>query len=161
MVNVKKWLIAGMLVLLAGYFDLLPFKSEDVGELLVVETLLIEEDAGEVHLYAEELAGSGTDAEAAAENMAENAPGQLFLRQAKRLIICGDTELDLLKLPEELPAGAVVYADPRRAQTLLEQMETLEPMLEAREKRAEQVPTLAQLQNRQLAEQEENRDEDT
>jgi hypothetical protein len=126
-----------------------------------VETLLVEEDAGEVRLYAEDFEGSGTDAEAAAENMAENAPGQLFLRQTKRLILCGNTELDLLELPKELPAGAVVYADPRSAQALLEQMETLEPMLEAREKRAEQVPTLAQLQNRQLVEQKENQNEDT
>jgi hypothetical protein len=161
MVEVKKWLIVGALVLLAGYFDLLPFKSMDAGDLLVVETLLIQEEAGEVHLYAQDLEGTGTDVGAAADNMAENAPGQLFLRQTKRLIFCGDTQQDLLGLPEELPMGAVVYADPREAQELLEQMETLEAMLEAREKRSEDVPTLAQLQNRYLTEQKENQNENT
>jgi hypothetical protein len=161
MVEVKKWLIAGALVLLAGYFDLLPFKSTDAGDLLVVETLLIEDDAGEVHLYAMDLEDTGTDVGVAADHMAENAPGQLFLRQTKRLIFCGDTKPDLLGLPEELPMGAVVYADPREAQELLEQMETLEAMLEAREKRSEDVPTLAQLQNRYLTEQKENQNENT
>jgi hypothetical protein len=156
MVNVKKWLIAGTLVLLLGYCDLLPFQSMDAGNLLVVETLLIEENAGEVHLYAQDLEGTGQDVVTAAENMAENAPGQLFLRQTKRLIFCGDTELELLDLPEELPVGAIVYQDPRTAEELLAQLETLEPMLEAREKRAERVPTLAQLQNRQLEAQKEN-----
>jgi hypothetical protein len=161
MVEVKKWLIAGTLVLLAGYFDLLPFKSMDAGDLLVVETLLIEDDAGEVHLYAMDLEGIGTNVGAAADHMAENAPGQLFLRQTKRLIFCGDTQQDLLGLPEELPMGAVVYADPRKAEELLTQLETLEAVLEAREKRAEDVPTLAQLQNRYLAEQKENQNEET
>jgi hypothetical protein len=154
MVEVKKWLVAGGLVLLAGYFDLLPFQSEDAGELLVVETLLIQEEAGEVHLYGLDLEGTGVDVAAAAENMAENAPGQLFLRQTKRLIFCGDMQPDLMELPEELPVGAVVYGDPREAQELLTQLETLEAMLEAREKRSENVPTLAQLQNRYLREKE-------
>jgi hypothetical protein len=160
MVNVKKWLVAGMLVLLAGYLDLLPFQSEDAGELLVVETLLIQEEAGEVHLYGLDLEGTGRDVAAAAENMAENAPGQLFLRQTKRLIFCGDTQPDLLDLPEELPVGAVVYADPREAQELLGQLDTLEAVLEAREKHSEDVPTLARLQNRYLGEKEDP-DEDT
>jgi hypothetical protein len=161
MVEVKKWLIAGALVLLAGYFDLLPFKSVDAGDLLVVETLLIQEEAGEVHLYAMDLEGTGTDVYAAADDMAENAPGQLFLRQTKRLIFCGDTQPDLLELPEELPMGAVVYQDPREAEELLKQLETLETVLEAREKRSEEVPTLARLQNRQLEEQKEKQNEDT
>jgi hypothetical protein len=108
-----------------------------------------------------DLEGTGTDVGAAADDMAENAPGQLFLRQTKRLIFCGDTQPDLLGLPEELPMGAVVYQDPREAEELLKQLETLETVLEAREKRSEEVPTLARLQNRQLEEQKEKQNEDT
>ena len=147
----KLWILAGIVALCVGYFDLLPFESIDAGELYIVETLMVEETAGEVNLYAGEAEGHGPTLKAAVANMEQFAPGQLFLRQTKRLIFCGGTEARPMELPETLPMGAAVYQAEESAETL-QDAENLEDILEARERQRKDMPTLADLKNDVLTE---------
>ena len=148
----KLWLLAGLVALCVGYFDLLPFESVDAGELYIVETLMVEETAGGVRLYAGETEGRGGTLRAAAADMENHAPGQLFLRQTKRLIFCNGAEVRPMELPETLPMGAAVYQTEESAEELLEETE-LEDVLEARERRQGDMPTLADLKNEALTKQ--------
>ena len=148
----KLWLLAGAVALCVGYFDLLPFESVDAGELYIIETLMVEDRAGEVSLYAGEVEGHGATMEDAVADMENYAPGRLFLRQTKRLIFCGGSEVTPMELPEELPMGAAVYGAEESAETLLDSKE-LEDILEARERRFENMPTLADLKNDALTRQ--------
>lgn len=142
----KLWLLAGIVALCVGYFDLFPFESVDAGELYIVETLMVEECAGEVSLYAGKVEGHGPTLKAAAADMEHFAPGQLFLRQTKRLIFCAGTEAKPMELPETLPMGATVYSAEESAETLQEAKD-LEDVLEARERQQKNMPTLADLKN--------------
>lgn len=142
----KLWLLAGIVALCVGYFDLLPFESIDAGELYIVETLMVEETAGEVSLYAGEVEGHGPTLKAAVADMERFAPGQLFLRQTKRLIFCAGTEAKPMELPETLPMGAAVYRAEESAEELKDDKE-LEDVLEARERQRKNMPTLAGLKN--------------
>lgn len=142
----KLWLLAGIIALCVGYFDLLPFESADAGELYIVETLMVEDRGGEVRLYAGEAEGRGATMEAAVADMENYAPGRLFLRQTKRLIFCGGSEVMPMELPDTLPMGAAVYGAEESAKTLLDS-EDLEDVLEARERRRADMPTLADLKN--------------
>lgn len=142
----KLWLLAGVVALCVGYFDLLPFESVDAGELYIVETLMVEDRAGEVSLYAGDVEGHGATMDAAVADMENYAPGRLFLRQTKRLIFCGGSEVMPMELPETLPMGAAVYGAEESAETLLDAKE-LEDILEARERRFGNMPTLADLKN--------------
>lgn len=83
-------------------------------------------------------------------DMEEWAPGQVFLRQTKRIIFCGGTEARPGELPEDLPMGAGVYETTQSAEILLE-INDLEDILEARERRQKQMPTLADLKNSALS----------
>lgn len=149
-----KWLLAAAAVLLLGYGDFLPFENMDAGEMCIVETLFVEQSGDHVTLSSGESEGRGVDLQAAAEEMEENAPGRLFLRQVKRIVFCQGTEkgVDLLNMPEELPLGAVVYLSDAPAETLLKNLETMEKQLKAKEQRERDIPTLAQLQNQVLKE---------
>lgn len=146
----RLWLLAGIAALCVGYFDLLPFESVDAGELYIVETLLVEQDIWGVNLYADEVQGCGATMTEALADMEEWAPGQVFLRQTKRIIFCGGTEARPGELPEDLPMGAGVYETTQSAEILLE-INDLEDILEARERRQKQMPTLADLKNSALS----------
>ena len=143
----KKWIIAGAIILAALCFH--PFEAADAGELLVAQTLVIEEDGDQISLWAAELHAKGKTTEEAAEKMKGSAPGTLFLRQTKRIIFCGGAEASdaALKLPEELPMGAVVYQSEESGKDLNEKLKDLEEVLEAREQRERDLPTLAQIKN--------------
>lgn len=146
----KKWALGIFAALAVGYFGLLPFESTDAGELYVVETLLVEADENQVRLYSGDTMGSGATPAEAVQDMERKAPGQLFLRQTKRLIFCDGAEQNCnpMELPEQLPMGAGVYAAEQTAEALLEEQEDLENILEARERRQQQsMPTLADMKN--------------
>lgn len=143
----KKWMIGLLVVLAVSFFDLWPFPQQDAGELYIVETLLLEQEEDTVRLYAGECSADGKTLEEALAKLEACAPGQLFLRQTRRLIFCGgaETDCDPMTLPEQLPMGACVYAWPGAAEDL--DMEYLNEVLEAREHRAPGTPTLAQMKN--------------
>lgn len=149
-----KWLLAAAVALLLCYGDLLPFENRDAGEMCIVETLFVEQKGAYVALSSGEIQGMGKDLQAAAENMEENAPGGLFLRQVKRILFCQGAEkgVDLLKMPEELPLGAAIYRSDAPAEELLKELETMEKRLEAKEQRERDIPTLARIQNQVLKE---------
>ncbi len=145
----KKW-VAGIAVVLAA-ICFHPFEAADTGELLVAQTLMIEEEEDALSLWAAGLHATGKTAQSAVNQMADHAPGKLFLRQLKRIILCGGAEqLERMELPEEIPMGAVVYRSKEPAEALSERLEELEAVLEARERRERNLPTLAQLKNEQI-----------
>ncbi len=143
----KKWLLGLLVVLAVSFFDLWPFPQQDAGELYIVETLLLEAEENQVHLYAGELSASGANIEEALSAMEENTPGQLFLRQTRRLIFCDGAERNCnpMDLPEQLPMGVCVYTWSGAAEAL--DMENINKVLEARERRNKKTPTLAKLKN--------------
>lgn len=145
----KKWIIA--LVGLGILWAIHPFRGIDAGSLCVVETLLIESEQGEVSVASGKLTGSGGTVQAALENMAEHTPGTLFLRQVRRVILCGgkyDTNV-LMELPDEIPLGAMIYTSDESAESLRQQ-DTLDQVLEAREQRNHTMPNLAEVRNHRL-----------
>lgn len=148
----KKWSMIAAVMLMLGYLDALPFEHADAGALCVVETLLVEADQGGVTLYSVDGAGWGENIKEAEGALLENVPGQLFLRQVKRVIFCNGAEerVDLMEMPEEVPLGAHIYQCAEEAQVLLEHMEREEKRLSARERREKDIPTLAKLQNEVL-----------
>lgn len=146
----RLWLLAAVVALCVGYFDLLPFESVDAGELYIVETLMVEETAQGISLYAGEAEGHGSTLEAAVADMERWATGRLFLRQTKRLIFCGGRVVEPMELPETLPMGAGVYSTEESAETLLDAKD-LEDVLEARERRQQNIPTLAELKDDMLS----------
>ena len=152
--RVKKFIITAAAVLILSYGDLLPFENMDAGELCIVETLFVEEKNGVVTLLSGDLQGNGKDFASAAENMEETAPGRLFLRQLKRIVFCQDAQerVNIMAIPNEIPLGAAIYVCEGPAKEMLEQQEDLEKRLEVREQEKHQTATLAQLQNRELKE---------
>ena len=145
----KKWIIAlaGLGILWAIH----PFREIDAGSLCVVETLLIESEQGKISVASGELKGRGDTVQAALEDMAEHTPGTLFLRQVRRVILCGgekDTNV-LMELPDEIPLGALIYASDESAESLRQQ-DTLDQVLEAREQRNHTMPNLAEVRNHRL-----------
>lgn len=148
----KKWALAMVAFLAITFFDLWPFPQQDAGELYIVETLLVEQRDDQMILTAGELSGSGDNMQKALADMTENAPGQLFLRQTKRVIFCGEEALqEAPALPEQLPMGACVYLWNGTAEML--NMEQVNKVLEAQERRNTKTPTLAQLKNSTILEQ--------
>lgn len=147
----KKWLVGLAAVLMVGYLNLWPFPQQDAGDLYIVENLLVEMDETEVRLYAGTLSARGRTFTDALSCMEGNAPGQLFLRQTRRVIFCRGAEklCNPMVLPEQLPMGACVYSAKEPAEEL--DMETWGAVLEARERRHPETPTLAQLKNSALS----------
>ncbi len=145
----KKWIVA--LAGLGVLWSLHPFHGVDAGSLCVVETLLIEAEAGQVQVAAGELTGTGATVSEALENMADNTPGTLFLRQVRRIVLCGEQNgpRRAMELPDEIPLGAILYTSRESADVLREQ-ETLEQVLEAREQRDHTLPNLAFVKNQWL-----------
>ena len=142
----KKWSFLLVLVLVLLWFP--PFDGSDAGQLWVVETLIVEEKAESVAVYAKNLTAEGRTLHEALETLKEYVPGELFLRQIKRLIFCGD--MMLMRLPEEIPLGAVVYVYPGSGETIWQQLATVEPVLDAREKADPGSPRLSELMDRHL-----------
>lgn len=149
----KRWILGLLAAMAVGYLGWLPFPSADAGELFVVETLLLEANGQGVALYAGELVGEGENLNAALTDLKCQAPGELFLRQTRRMIFCGGAEqnLDPLLLPEELPMGAAVYGTGTPAAELSQDPENLDAVLEAQERREKTMLTLARLKNSALA----------
>lgn len=145
----KKWIIAlaGLAVLWAVH----PFHGVDAGSLCVVETLLIEAEQGQVRVAAGTLDGTGDTVTEALEDMAENTPGTLFLRQIRRIILCGEQNgvRRVMELPDEIPLGAIVYTSTKTVAELQRQ-DDLEQVLEAREQRDRSMPNLASIKNQWL-----------
>lgn len=148
----KKWSVAVVILLVLGYVDGFPFEQADAGELCVVETLLVETDPTGVTLYSMDGRGWGVTMEEAVENLKENVPGQLFLRQVKRVIFCQGAESGdiFLEMPEAIPLGAHIYMYPQSAEEILEELNLEEKRLTAREQREKKIPTLAERQNEVL-----------
>lgn len=139
------WCLAA--ALLVGALDLWPFRQEDAGALYLVETLLVEADASGIELYAGDLSAGGGTMDEALSALEERAPGQLFLRQTKRVIFCAGAEryCSPMDLPEQVPMGAALYSCRAGAEAL--EPEPLGEILEARERRMPETPTLAQGKN--------------
>lgn len=142
----KKWSFLLVLVLVLLWFP--PFDGSDAGQLWVVETLIVEEKAESVAVYAKNLTAEGRTLHEALETLKEYVPGELFLRQIKRLIFCGD--MMLMRLPEEIPLGAAVYVYPGSGENIWQQLATIEPVLDAREKADPGSPRLSELMDRHL-----------
>ena len=149
--TVRKWGIALAILLGAELWNLWPFEMRDAGELTVVETVAVEVKRGELWLSADGYTGHGRTAEQAVEKLQASVPGQLFLRQVRRVIFChGAEELwSSRNLPEQLPVGANVYGWPGTRETLGD-LSLLNKVLAARERRTPQLTNLAQLQNGEL-----------
>lgn len=147
----KKWI--GAALALALLWSMRPFVPVDAGELFTVETLLVERTNGVVTVIAGGETGTGETIEKALEQMTENAPGILFLRQVRRVIFCGtDWNIETMAaLPEELPVGALLYTSPCSAQTLAE-WKNLDKVMSAREQSGEHGVDLAKMKNRLLTE---------
>lgn len=146
----KKWCFLFALVLILLCFP--PFDGSDAGRLWVVETLIVEETSDGVAVYAKDLTAKGRTLHEALETMKEYVPGELFLRQIKRLIFCGD--MALMKLPEDIPLGAAVYVYQGSGDALWTQLKDMEPVLDAREKANPDSPRLAELMDRNLRQEE-------
>lgn len=148
----KKWIVVVAVLVALGYMDAFPFEHADAGELCVVETLLVEADSAGLTLYSAHGVGRGETMEAAVKSLEERVPGQLFLRQVKRVILCRGAEkrIDPLEMPEAIPLGAHIYMYNNSAQQLMECMEEEEKRLSAKEQREKVLPTLAELQNEVL-----------
>ena len=145
----KKWI--GAAVMLALLWSIRPFRPVDAGELIAVETLLVERTNAGVTLSAGGQTGTGETVEEALERLTENVPGTLFLRQVRRVIFCGagwDVEM-ASALPEELPMGALLYTSPKSIQ-VLNQWEDLNQTMAAREQRGERTENLAEIKNRSI-----------
>lgn len=150
MICLKKWIAAGLIILISLCFH--PFQAADAGELCVAETVIVENTGDNVEMWAAGVHGQGRTASDAAADMAQSAPGTLFLRQVKRVIFCGGAERseEARSLPEEIPMGAVIYESQEPGWALSEELEELEEVLEARERREKEPATLAQIKNQVL-----------
>lgn len=104
----KKWIWLVALALL-----LLPRRGTEVGELLPVETLLIEKEAGQ-YVVSVDTGGSarGQSLAAAVEAMRASTPGELFLDTADYVLLTRDT-LDCVPLLADFvrPAARVYMVD--------------------------------------------------
>lgn len=148
----KKWIVGMLAALIVAYLGLWPFDSLDAGEIYMVETLLISGEDGKINVYTRDVSAEGGTVNEAIKNLAERTPGQLFLRQTKRVIFCGGAEerIDICTMPRELPIGVIIYRSNQEPEKLQEDYDEMERRLEAKERREEQLPTLAKLQNRAL-----------
>ena len=146
----KKWLLLALAALLIQHFGLWPFPETDAAELSVAQTLTVECLEGRVILRTEQGEGAGKNLSSALMDLQENVPGQLFLRQVRRVVFCGGAEETVPPetLPEDLPMGACLYG--WQGETELD-LETLDPVLEAREARDPDRLTLAMLEDARLA----------
>lgn len=118
----KLWLLA----LAAAAVVFPPFKAVDPGRLCVVETLILEQTPEECRIYGGAWSGRGNTLSEAMTDMADTAPGKLFLRQVQRVIYCDET---LIPVPEEIPLGAVVYRSGKDGESLWQDLSVLEPVL--------------------------------
>lgn len=144
----RKWVLGAAALLAMELWSLWPFPRWDTGELMVVETLAIQVRNRELWLFADGYTGCGATGAQAVERLQTAVPGQLFLRQVRRIIFCGGAEesWNPLELPEELSVGANVYRWPGEAEDLGD-ISRLNRVLVARERREPQMENLAGLQN--------------
>ena len=101
----KKWIWLAALALF-----LLPRRGTEVGKLLPVETLLIEKQAGQYRVSADTgSAGRGDSLEKAVDALRAEAPGILFLDTADYVLLTGEAEDCMEKLPDYVRPGTRVY----------------------------------------------------
>ena len=101
----KKWIWLGALALL-----LLPQRGTEVGELLPVETLLIEKEAGQYVVSVDTgESARGSSLEAAVEAMRASAPGEMFLDTADYVLLTRDTLDCMPQLSDFVRPAARVY----------------------------------------------------
>ena len=97
----KKWIWLAALALF-----LLPQRGTEVGKLLPVETLLIENQAGQYRVSADTgSAGRGDSLEKAVDALRAEAPGILFLDTADYVLLTGEAEDCMEKLPDYVRPG--------------------------------------------------------
>lgn len=102
----KKWIWLGALLLL-----LLPQRGTDVGELLPVEVLLIEKEAGQYAVTTDTgNTARGDSLEAAMDTLRNTAPGVIFLDTADYVLLTGETLDCMDALPDLVRPGTKVYA---------------------------------------------------
>lgn len=144
----KKWIVVAGILL--GW-ALRPFGAEDAGSLYVVDTLALETKEGQVIATDGTVEGSGATVKDALDEMALHTPGILFLRQTRRIILCGENrELEMIRaLPDEIPMGAFLYQTEQPIERIKEDKE-LNEVLTARETEGLMVPSLAQVRNQML-----------
>jgi len=103
---VKKWIWLGALLLL-----LLPQRGTDVGELLPVEVLLIEKEAGQYAVTTDTgNSARGDSLEAAMDTLRDTASGVIFLDTADYVLLTGETLDCMDALPNFVRPGTKVYA---------------------------------------------------
>lgn len=144
----KKWIVAAGILLA---WALRPFGAVDAGSLYVVDTLALEMRDGRIMATDGTEDGSGATVKEALADMAEQTPGTLFLRQTRRIILCGgNTELAVIEtLPEEIPMGTFLYQTEGPIEGIKEDAE-LNEVLAAREAEGRTVPNLAQIRNQMI-----------
>ncbi len=124
-----------VLAALAGLCGWLPFSPTDAVELVVVETLVVSEDAnGRVTLYGPDgLTGSGAGFDDAAADLAAHAPGQLFLGAAEHLVFAGSAVDSLAEAAhgDTLRPAVRVYVCSEPAEVLVEQEKEVTQYLSA------------------------------
>ena len=144
-----RWILGAAAMMAVSFLGFWPFEKQDTGDLYIVETLVAEPEGTGVRLWTGEVSGRGETMAEAVEALEELAPGTLFLRQTERVIFCGGAEdrCRLGEIPEALPMGAYLYCMERRP----EDLERLDQVLKARERRRKDTPTLAQAEAAMLS----------
>lgn len=101
------------LVVLAGILravGLLPFKSNDVAQLVPVQALVVSQSEDNVVLDGGQCRGIGTDWDSAWQDLKNSAEGHVFLETADHVILCGNAAELLLQVVESgafRPAASV------------------------------------------------------
>jgi hypothetical protein len=140
----KRWVWLLALAVVLGQWW--PFSKKDPGELYIVETLAVEQTQSRVTVRTQELTAQGETLAVALYKLEQAAPGQLYLDQTQRVILCGVTQAEL---PEEIPLGAWVYGANAAAEEL--DLQALTPVLSAREKRCSDITQVAEMKNAALS----------
>lgn len=148
--GMRKWVVAVLLVPILVYSGLWPFEPVDASSLCVVENLYIDTEQEKIKLIGGDAEGIGATLPEAQRCMEQTAPGKLFLRQVKAVVLCGEAKqrVNLLELSEEIPLGAAVYCVDLTGDALMEEMDRLDKRGMLME--TEKAKTLAQVKGRLL-----------
>lgn len=124
-----------VLAALAGVTGLLPFSPTEAADLIVVQTLVVCEDAdGRVRVYGPDgLSGAGAQISDAIDELAGRVPGQLFLGACEQLVFAGGSTDALADAAhgDTLRPAVRVYLSAEPACGLAEQEEALTKYLNA------------------------------
>lgn len=144
----KKYFFAALVLLLLFDEGLRPFQSRDAAELYVIETLIVDADKEEIRFYTADGVGAGKDGAEAISALAQQVPGELFLRQVKRVVLCDEAKDWINELPKEIPLGALVYTSEMSGEKFFQQLSAWEK----RRTVEETAPRLAEILNQALKE---------